>query len=170
MNHARILLKDFSGWVNGLAAQVRNSCESRAKDLGIEVRYLTSSGVDKEKLARQIAADKRITEGSICLLSVGEAFIAPMVKGNKASKKLELVMATRKCVFVYHYFNDPVFGFGHVRIQSWLPFNIFICLNGRHWLEKQLQSKGIGYSKDGNCFPWIEDIEAGQDLLNKQLE
>ncbi|MCZ7620898.1 MAG: hypothetical protein M5U24_00215 [Candidatus Kuenenia sp.] len=70
-----------------------------------------SSGVDKEKLARQIAADKRITEGSICLLSVVEPCIAPMVKGNKASKKLELVMAPRKCVFVYHYFNDPVFGF-----------------------------------------------------------
>ncbi|WP_419470146.1 hypothetical protein [Candidatus Kuenenia sp.] len=58
MNQARILLKDFSGWVNGLTAQVRDSCESRAKDLGIEVRYLMSSGVDKEKLARQIAADK----------------------------------------------------------------------------------------------------------------
>ncbi|MBE7545666.1 MAG: hypothetical protein HS127_00660 [Planctomycetia bacterium] len=78
--------------------------------MGIEVRYLMSSGVDKEKLARQIAADKRITEGSICLLSVVEPCIAPMVKGNKASKKLELVMAPRKCVFVYHYFNDPVFG------------------------------------------------------------
>ncbi|MFO0793123.1 MAG: hypothetical protein U0586_03575 [Candidatus Brocadiaceae bacterium] len=56
MNQARILLKDFSGWVNGLTAQVRESCESRAKDLGIEVRYLTGSGVDKDTLARQIAA------------------------------------------------------------------------------------------------------------------
>ena len=42
MNHAGILLKDFSGWVEGLTAQVRGRCESRAKDLGIEVRYLTS--------------------------------------------------------------------------------------------------------------------------------
>src|SRR3970040_2964433 len=65
MNHARILLKDFSGWVNGLTAQVRDRCESRAKDLGIEVRYLTSSGVDKEKLARQIAGGKRVTESSL---------------------------------------------------------------------------------------------------------
>src|SRR3990172_2666520 len=115
MNHARILLKDFSGWVNGLTAQVRDSCESRARDLGIEVRYLMSSGVDKDKLARQIAADKRITEGSICLLSVVEPCIAPMVKGNKASKKLELVMASRKCVFVYDYFKD---GNCFVRIED----------------------------------------------------
>ncbi|MBF8276050.1 MAG: hypothetical protein HW390_1123, partial [Candidatus Brocadiaceae bacterium] len=34
MNHAGILLKDFSGWVEGLTAQVRDRCESRAKDLG----------------------------------------------------------------------------------------------------------------------------------------
>ncbi len=30
------------------------------------------------------------------------------------------------------------------------------------WLEKQLRRKGIGYTKDGNCFPWIEDVEAAQ--------
>jgi hypothetical protein len=40
---------------------------------------------------------------------------------------------------------------------------VYICIS-------LLQSKGIGYSKDGNCFPWIEDIDAGQDLLNKPLE
>ena len=170
MSHTHILLKDFSGWVEKLTAEVRSSCESRARDLGIETRYLMSSGVDKEKLVRQIAADKGITEGSICMLSVVEPCVAPMAKGNKASKKLEIVMAPRKCVFVYHYFNDPVFGFGHVRIQSWVPFNIFICLNGRHWLERQLQKQGIDYVKDGNCFVRIEDIAAAQVLLHEQLK
>lgn len=170
MNYTRTLLKDFSGWVNGLTAQVRDSCQSRAKELGIEMRYLNSSGVDKDKLAHQIAADKGIIEGSICMFSVVEPCIAPMVKGNKASKKLELVMAPRKCVFVYRYFNDPEFGFGHVRIQSWVPFNVFICLNGRHWLEKQLRKHGIGHIKDGNCFPWIEDIATAQTLLDEQLK
>lgn len=170
MNHTHILLKDFSDWVNGLTVRVRDSCQARARDLGIEVRYLTSSGIDKEKLARQIATDNGITEGFICMFSVVEPCIAPMVKGNRASKNLEVVMAPRKCVFVYHYFDDPVFGFGHVRIQSWVPFNVFICLNGRHWLQRQLDRQGMGYSKDGNCFPWIENIGIAQTLLNKQLK
>jgi hypothetical protein len=61
-----------------------------------------------------------------------------MVKGNKAHEKLQLVMAQRKCVFVYHYFDDPVFVFGHVYIQGWLHFNIIICLKGWKWPEKQL--------------------------------
>jgi hypothetical protein len=169
MHHTKILLKDFSVWVNALTSQIRQSCELRADEFGIEKRYLRSSGIDKEKLARQIAEEKGITEGSICMFSVVEPCIAPMVKGNKSSKKLEIVMAPRKCVFIYHYFNDPVFGFGHVRLQSWVPFNIFICLNGRHWLERQLQKKGIGYVKDGNCFPWIEDIVKAQKLMDNQL-
>ena len=170
MSYTHVLLKDFGDWAGGMTSLIRQSCESRAKDLGIETRYLMSSGVDKEKLARQIAADKGITDGSICLLSVVEPCVAPMVKGNKANKKLEVVMSPRKCVFVYHYFNDPTFGFGHVRIQSWLPFNVFICLNGRHWLERQLQKRDIRYVKDGNCFPQIADSAAAQVLLNEQLK
>jgi len=169
MSQTHVLLKDFGGWVEGLTARVRQSCESRADELGIEKRYLRSSGIDKEKLARQIAAKREIRDGSIGLFSVLEPCIAPMVKGNKASQKLELVMAPRKCVFLYHYFDDPQVGFGHVRIQSWAPFNVFICLNGRHWLERQLQQAGIGYRKDGNCFPWIADMDAAQALLDQQL-
>lgn len=170
MTSTGILLKDFSGWVNGLTDQIRASGRARAEALGMEIQYLTRGGVDKEKLARQIAARKGITEGPICLLSVVEPCVAPMVKGNQATKKLEVVMGQRKCVWLYHYFDDPELGFGHVRIQSWVPFNVFICLNGHHWLERQLQKKGIGYVKEDNGFPWIEDMEMAQTLLEKQLK
>ena len=170
MSHTHILLKDFSGWVHGLTGLIRDSAEQRARELGIEVRYLPSGGLDKERLAREIAQAKGITQGSICLFSVVEPCVAPMVKGNRATQKLEVVMAPRKCVWLYHYFDDPVLGFGHVRLQSWVPFTVFICLNGRHWLQRQLHKQGIGYIKDGNCFPWIEDVEAAQQRLNDQLK
>jgi len=96
--------------------------------------------------------------------------LGTLKKGNRSTKKLELKMIPRKCIWLYHYFNHPEFGFGHVRLQSWLPFNIFICLNGRHWLERQLIKHDIAYVKDANCFPWIEDIHAAQELMDKQLE
>jgi hypothetical protein len=47
--------------------------------------------------------------------------------------------------------------------------NVHICLNGRHWLEKQLRKKGMPHVKDGNCFPWIEDIDAAQRIMDGQL-
>jgi hypothetical protein len=140
MSYTNILLKDFSGWVENLTGMIRKSCEARADELGIETRYLRSSRISKEDLARSIAAEKGIKEGSICLFSVVEPCISPMVKGNKSSKKLEVVMANRKCVWLYHYFNHPEFGFGHgqtpkeiisdyrkryegVRVKHWVNHN-----------------------------------------------
>jgi hypothetical protein len=170
MSHTHILLKDFSGWVNALTTLIRDSAPQRARELGIEVRYLTSGGLDKENPAREIAQAQGITQGSICLFSVVEPCVAPMVKGNKATQKLDVVMAPRKWVWLYHDFDDPALGFGHVRLQSGVPFTVFLCLNGRHWLQRQLHKQGIGYLKDGNCFPWIEDAEAAQQLLNDPLK
>jgi hypothetical protein len=170
MSFSRVLLKDFGGWAERLTAIVRQSCDEQADKFGIERRYLNSSAIDKGNLAREISGRRGITEGPICMFSAVEPCIAPMVRGSRESKKLELRMGSRKCLFYYLYFDDPRFGFGHVRVQSWIPFNVFICLNGRHRLEKQLLKKGIGYIKDGNCFPWLEDVESAQVLLNKQLE
>jgi len=170
MNHTGVLLKDFSGWVRGLTRLIRDSAEQRARELGMEICYLDSAGVDKEGRAREIAQARGITQGPICLFSVVEPCVAPRVQGDKATQKLDVVIAPRKCVWLYHYFDDPVLGFGHVRLQSWVPFNVFICLNGRHWLQRQLDQQGIRYRKEGNCFPWIEDIEAAQRLLDEQLQ
>lgn len=166
----KILLKDFRNWAMSLTADVRQSCAERAESLGIETIYLNRGGINKEDLARKIAIDRGIDVGPICNFSAVEQCWAPKIKGNKAEKKLELKILPSKCVHIYHYFNDAVYGFGHIRLQTWLPYNIFICLNGRHWLERQLLQKNIDYIKDGNCFPWLNDIGKAQKLLDRQLK
>ena len=165
-----ILLKNFTNWAKNITADIRDCCDNRAGKYGIETFYLNSSGINKEELARKIAEERGITEEAICNFSVLETCYAPKVKGNKAKKQLELKIVPTKCVHVYHYFNHREFGFGHVRLQTWAPYNIFICLNGRHWLERQLLKKGIAYIKDGNCFPWIENVPMAQQLIDKQLK
>jgi hypothetical protein len=169
VQHSGLLLKDFGRWAGEKTRQVRVGCEHRAEELGIEAVYLQSSGVDKEQLARTIAKDKGITEGPICLFSVVEPCRSPTVVGNRATGKLELRMRWRKCVWLYLYFDDPEVGFGHVRLQSWLPMSVLVCLNGRHWLEKQMIARGLAYLKDGNCFPWVKDPDQVQELLHEQL-
>jgi hypothetical protein len=167
---AGILLKDFWQWAEQKTKRLRSCCEQQAQLLGIPLLYLNRSGVDKDGLARQIAKDKGVAaDGSICMLSVVELCMAPAVSGNKKTKRLELTYRPRKCIHIYHYFDHPQVGFGHVRLQTWIPFGVTLCLNGRHWLEKRLISEGIGFAKEGNCFPWIEDMEAAQKLLDEQL-
>ena len=165
-----ILLKEFTDWAKGITAAIRADCEKQAQKYGLEMRYLNSSGVDKEALARQIALERGITEGPVCYFSVLETCYAPKIRGNQAKKQLELKIVSSKCVHLYQYFNHPTYGWGHVRLQTWAPYNLFICLNGRHWLERQLQTKGIAYTKDENCFPWIEDLSKAQKWLDQQLQ
>jgi len=165
-----ILLKDFTRWVQGITLGIRDSCDRRAQELGLETRYLNSGEIDKEELARKIAQEKGIAVGPIGNLSVVESCIAPKIKGNKTEKTIELKMVPSKCIHLYRYFDHAEYGFGHVRLQTWAPYNLVICLNGRHWLERQLQQNGIAYRKDRNCFPWIEDLAAAQQLMDQQLE
>ena len=169
MSSAGLLLKDFGTFAATKTEALRNDCELRAKELGIPLRYLWSSKEDKEGLARSIAAERCIENGPICLLSVVEPCLSPLVKGNRGTKKLELSMGTRKCIHLYQYFDHPEFGFGHVRLQTWLPYNVHICLNGRHWLEKQLLMRGMHFCKVGNCFPWVQDVGLAQELMDAQL-
>ena len=166
-----VLLKDFGAWAEKTTRQLRSSCSNRAQELGIPMQYLRRSGVDKDGLAREIAQEQGIgKDGSICMFSTLEMCMAPTVCPNRETKQLEVRMLTRKCVFIYHYFDHPQLGFGHVRLQTWAPYTVSICLNGRHWLEKQLRTRKVNYFKADNCFPWISDITLAQALMDAQLE
>jgi hypothetical protein len=143
-----VFLKDFGCWAASATRRLRESCARQAAVLGIETTYLRSSRDDKEALAREIAAKRGVmSDGSICMFSSVELCVAPTVCANRQTKRLEVVMLPRKCVHVYYYFDRPDIGFGHVRLQTWAPYGVTICVNGRHWLEKQLIGAGVGYVK-----------------------
>ena len=62
-----------------------------------------------------------------------------------------------------------MFGFMHVRLQTWLPFDIQVWLNGREWLRRDLERSRIGHVRRGNTFTWLEDVDRAQALLSAQL-
>ena len=104
------------------------------------------------------------------MFSVVEGCLAPTVVPSRDKKLLEVQMRIRKCVYVYYYFDHPEVGFGNVRLQTWAPYTVNICLNGRHWLEKGLIANGVGYQKKDNCFVWLSDIAKAQELMDAQLK
>ncbi len=54
----------------------------------------------------------------------------------------------------------------HVRLQTWLPMPIQVCLNGREYLARRLDKAGIGYQKQGNCFTHIDDLTKAQQMMD----
>jgi len=53
-------------------------------------------------------------------------------------------------------------------VQSWFPFSVEVCLNGREWLARQMDAVGIDYQQGDNCFVWLSDPARAQELSNQQ--
>ena len=164
-----ILLKQFGALVQTIRQQVKKATEGLAQKLGRPVVYRNSSARSKESLAREIACRDGIQEGLIAVLSCVEPCRSYALRGNAQTKLLELHLEWRKCLHFYFYFEHAKFGFMHLRLQSWFPFQVELCLNGRHWLAKQLDTAGVAYRKRENCLVWVEDMARAQQLLDQQV-
>lgn len=169
LNQRHVLLKDFGRFAEHLSAQVTAHAHAMADDLGRPFEYLTSWKVRKEDRAREILARDGIRDGLIAIFSCVEGCRTFSVRGNRATKRLELVAQERRCAHLYFYYCDHDFGVMHVRVQTWLPFTIQICVNGREWLAQQLCRRGSGFTQVDNCIFDVEDLGLAQRLLG-QLE
>ncbi len=167
---SEILLKNFGSHVEQVSQRLKTASLAEAVAARRPVRYLASSALSKEDIARRISAEDGITNGLVCVLTCVEPCRTFEIYRNRDTKHLQLQPRVRKCLFLYHYAVHPVFGFLNARIQTWFPFSIQICLNGREWLAHQMNAVGLAYVRHDNCFPWIEDWSTAQQLMDQQLK
>lgn len=166
----KILLKEFGRHVEETSRQVKEASLQVAEQHQRPSLYLHSSHASKEDIAQGIAARDRIQEGLVCVLSCVEPCMSFEVRRNAQTQKLELRSAVRKCLHIYQYWKHPELGFLHARLQTWFPFSLQICLNGREWLARTMDRQGMAYHKQDNCFTWIEDYQQAQKWMDQQLK
>jgi len=120
--YQHVLLKDWDAYVAKKTAELKKVSCAEAWRLGRPVRYLGSSKVSKEEVAQAIAKRDGIGEGLICVLTCVEPCWSFEIERNREKRRLVLVPRLRKCLFLYHYWRDPVFGLsgrmGHGRDVS----------------------------------------------------
>jgi hypothetical protein len=134
------------------------------------LRYVASSEESKEEIARKILEQDQIKEGLVCVLTCVEPCQTFSIRKDRDQKLLRLVAQPRKCLHVYFYYVDRDFGLIHIRLQTWLPFPIQVCLNGREYLARQLTKAGIGYEQRDNCFVRIDDLPRAQAILDRLVK
>jgi hypothetical protein len=166
----RIPFKDFARHSLDVSARLEQASLQQAQQLGREVRYLNSAQHRKEDIAREIAARDKIKSGLICVLRSVDPCMSFQINKNYQTKKLEIKYRQRKCLHLYHYQIHPVFGFMHARIQTWFPFQVSVCLNGREWLARQMDQAQLHYKRRDNTFTWLQDLEQTQKLFDQQLQ
>lgn len=125
--------------------------------------------MDKEQLVRKVqeeqgAADK----GLVAVLSTLETCQSFDVFRNHSTREIELRRRLRKCLHYYFYWEDGKFGLTQVRLMTWFPFDVRVVLNGREWLARQLDAKGLGYRRRDNCFVDLDDFRRAQRLADQQ--
>jgi hypothetical protein len=169
LSRVGVLLKDFGDHAQAMTERLIEASLERAESADRPVQYLASPSVRKDALARHIAEEDGITEGLICVLTCVEPCRSFEIYRNRQKKMLELVARNRKCKFLYHYWIHPRFGFMSARVQTWFPFSIQVCLNGREWLSRRMDEQGLAYTRYDNSFPWIEDFPRAQKIFDRLL-
>jgi hypothetical protein len=165
-----ICRKDFGERAEQWTELTKELSLKPALEQNVHFENLTSSAIDKGAIAQRVLQEKNNAIGPLCVLTAVE----PCTIWNAhRSKKLQRIVFDRRqgrCQHIYHYINHEDLGLIHVRLQTWMPYEIQVYVNGREWLARQMQREGMRFTKDDNCFPLIEDLEGAQKLMDGFLK
>jgi hypothetical protein len=64
----------------------------------------------------------------------------------------------------YFYIDDADFGPGFIKIGTYAPFPVRVCINGHEWAKRQMEHKGIVFESLDNGFRSCENPKALQEV------
>src|SRR6516165_150247 len=162
----RILYRDFATFSEDVTGRIIDHARRLANSKRRPYVYLQSSDVDKEALVNRIMNRSPVREGLICVLRCVEPCYSYEITKNDNTKQIDLVLVPRKCLHLYFYYMDREFGLMHIRLQTWLPFSIHVCLNGREYLARRMAKSSIGFEQRDNTFVRIDNLPDAQRMLD----
>ena len=166
-----VRLLDFKAFVTKTSERVKEAALAEAARFGRPIEYLATPKIVKEDLAKKLLLEHPLAKpGLICAFKAIEPCMTFEYRRSPDPRQRGLRLVPGKCLHLYKYYVHPLFGFMNARIQTWFPFNIQVCLNGREWLARDLKRRGSGFRRNDNCFTWLGNPELAQRLMDKQLE
>jgi len=164
-----VLKKDFGQFAETVTEMIREETERAVTAQRRPMVYLQSSAIRKEDYARKLLHQHPVDSGLVCVLSCVEPCMTWQVFRSKKDKTQEFRRRTGKCLHYYFYFLDPDFGWSHLRVQTWMPYTVQFCCNGREWLGRQLDFEGIDYRRADNCFLSLGDVGRAQAIMDRMV-
>ena len=141
LERAGVRYKDFKSHVVAVTERIRSAAERIATTAGRPVHYLRSTAVRKEDLAAEFRQRDGIDEGLIAVFSAVEPCRTWLVRGHRERQAIGLRLQWGKCIHLYFYLVHPQLGLMHLRLQTWFPFLVHLCVDGREWLARQLAKR-----------------------------
>lgn len=163
--------KDFKAWAMDQTGQVVASAESYAREhCGHGIIPILSSKIRKEELAHKRQQELGTQSGLIGVYSALESCWSYKAQYSAQAGHPQLRRDWMKCKHLYFYLDHAQYGFMNIRLQTWFPYHLQVCLNGREWLRRSLEQEGVDFVARGNKFLHIDDYDLAQRLLDRQLD
>lgn len=158
---------DYPAHAEELTKALCAETERQARADGVPLRHLNSPQIDKEAMALALAREHGRGVGRLALLTAVELCSVYRLR-KQANGWVKPVKEPGKCLHYYHYFRHEELGLCYARVQSWFPFTVRVGLNGRQWLDRQLQRRGIAFERRDNLLLSVADPALAQQLLDEQ--
>ena len=165
-----VLNKDYKNWMIVQTKEIVSTTEQYARDnCGQPIIHIPTWRIRKEELAHERRQQKQVETGLIGVRSCMERASSYRAVYCSQAGFPQIRNYQTRCKHLYFYFDDSEFGFMNIRLQTWFPYHIQMCLNGRERLRRGLEKEGIDFHVHGNKFLHIADYQKAQQLLDEQL-
>jgi len=112
-------------------------------------------GERKDDIANDLRRKSEVQDGVVFVGVAQEKACAFSAKKKDQKGYVGFEYNRGKAVYVnsyYFYLNDEDFGPSFLKVCSYAPWGIKLCLNGHEWVKRQLEKQGIGYEALDNGF------------------
>jgi hypothetical protein len=142
--------------------------EAFARENGISLFHF-ERGVRKDDIAAEYRERRGEKEGILFIGIAQERTYAYKARKRTEGKQV-FFDYSRQSVFVNHYYfyiQDDDFGPAFIKVCTYAPYAVKICLNGHEWAKRQLHKQGIAFEALDNGFFSCEDPQALQETCDQ---
>lgn len=127
------------------------------------------SGERKDDRASRMRQERGV-RGGVVFIGVAQEKAQAFSGKPRPEKGVGWFDYTRdKTVYVNHYYfyvDDEEFGPGFVKVCSYAPWALKVCVNGHEWAKRQLEKRGVGYTALDNGFLTCADPQALREICD----
>lgn len=151
-------------WTDGY----KKAVERFAQEQEIEIIHF-EKGARKEDVAAKYRAEFEGKEG-VLFIGIAQERAYAFQGRKKTKQKLVGFEYSRQSVFVNHYYfylQDKEFGPAFIKVCSYAPYGLKICLNGHEWAKRQARKEGLSFEALDNGFLSCQEPAKLQEICDQ---
>lgn len=133
--------------------------KAHAEDRGIPLLHFRP-GQRKDDVAQEMRRKRPVRDDVVFIGVAQEKARAFSARKRDRKGPVGFLYQRDKTVHVNHYYfyiDDREFGPAFIKVCSYAPWGVKVCLNGHEWVKRQMDKRGIGYEALDNGFLSCED-------------